>query len=54
MKAPTIGVLALQGAVEEHMAMTKLTFKEMGVEGFVRPVKTVEDVKAVDGLIRRE
>lgn len=51
MKKPTIGVLALQGAIEEHMAMTKLAFKELGVEGFVRPVKTVEDVKAVDGLI---
>ncbi len=51
MKTPTIGVLALQGAIEEHLAMTKLAFKEMGIEGSVRPVKTVEDVRGVDCLI---
>ena len=51
MKKPVIGVLALQGAIEEHMAMTKLAFKEMGVDGYVRLVKTVEDVNAIHGLI---
>ena len=51
MKNPIIGVLALQGAIEEHMAMTKLAFKEMGIDGYVRPVKTVEEVNAVHGLI---
>lgn len=51
MKAPTIGVLALQGAIEEHIAMTRLAFKEMGIDGSVQPVKAVEEVKAVHGLI---
>lgn len=51
MKNPTIGVLALQGAIEEHVAMTKLAFKEMGVEGHVRQVKSVEEVNAIHGLI---
>ncbi|MEM1556881.1 MAG: pyridoxal 5'-phosphate synthase glutaminase subunit PdxT [Candidatus Bathyarchaeia archaeon] len=51
MKTPTIGVLAFQGAIEEHMAITKLTFEEMGIEGTVKPVKTVEEVNAVHGLI---
>jgi 5'-phosphate synthase pdxT subunit len=51
LKKPVIGVLALQGAIEEHMAMTKLAFKEMGVDGYVRLVKTVEDVNAIHGLI---
>jgi 5'-phosphate synthase pdxT subunit len=51
LKSPIIGVLALQGAIEEHIAMTKLALKEVGIEGSVRPVKTVEDVEAVQGLI---
>jgi 5'-phosphate synthase pdxT subunit len=51
LKNPTIGVLALQGAIEEHVAMTKLAFKEMGVEGHVRQVKSVEEVNAIHGLI---
>jgi len=51
LKAPAIGVLAFQGAIEEHLAMATLAFKEMGIEGYVRPVKTVEDVNAVQGLI---
>ncbi|MEM2971014.1 MAG: pyridoxal 5'-phosphate synthase glutaminase subunit PdxT [Candidatus Bathyarchaeia archaeon] len=51
MKTPVIGVLALQGAIEEHVAATKLAFKDLGLNGLVRLVKAVEDVKAVDGLI---
>ena len=51
MKKPVIGVLALQGAIEEHIAAAKLALKEMGIEGSVQQVKTVEDVDAVQGLI---
>ena len=40
-----IGVLALQGAVEEHLRM----IKECGLEGV--KVKTVEDFKKIDRLI---
>ena len=51
MKKPVIGVLALQGAVEEHIAAARLALKEMGIEGSVKQVKTVGDVDAVQGLI---
>jgi len=39
-----VGVLALQGAIEEHIAMTELAFKEIGIElknllGQSRPLK---------------
>jgi len=40
-----IGVLALQGAVSEHIKM----LKSLGVEAF--PVKTVDQIKSIDGLI---
>ena len=40
-----IGVLALQGAVSEHINMVK----SLGVEAI--PVKTAEQIKSVDGLI---
>jgi len=40
-----IGVLALQGAVSEHINMVK----SLGVEAV--PVKTAEQIKSVDGLI---
>ncbi|MFU2157917.1 pyridoxal 5'-phosphate synthase glutaminase subunit PdxT [Caldisericum sp. AR60] len=40
-----IGVLALQGAVSEHINMVK----SLGVEAI--PVKTVEEIKVIDGLI---
>jgi len=51
LKTPVIGVLALQGAIEEHIAMTKLALDEIGIGGSVLPVKNVENVKAVHGLI---
>lgn len=51
MKKPVIGVLALQGAIEEHIAAAKLALKEMGIDGSVKQVKTVGDVDAVQGLI---
>jgi len=51
LKKPVIGVLALQGAVEEHIAAARLALKEMGIEGSVKQVKTVGDVDAVQGLI---
>jgi len=47
----TIGVLAFQGAIEEHIAMTKLALEEMGIKGSVKPVKTIEEIRAIQGLI---
>jgi len=51
LRNPAIGILALQGAIEEHTAMTKLAFKQMGIDGYVRQVKSVEEVNAIHGLI---
>jgi 5'-phosphate synthase pdxT subunit len=51
LKELTIGVLGLQGAVEEHVAATSLALKKMELEGNVLWVKTVEDAKFVGGLI---
>ncbi|MGB9759938.1 MAG: pyridoxal 5'-phosphate synthase glutaminase subunit PdxT [Thermoproteota archaeon] len=46
-----IGVLGLQGDVEEHIGATKLAFENLGVEGEVVWVKDEEGVYSVDGLI---
>lgn len=46
-----IGVLGLQGDVEEHIGATKLAFENLGVEGEVVWVKDEEGVLSVDGLI---
>lgn len=51
MRELSIGVLALQGAIEEHIAMTKLALKEMELKGDVHLVKRPEEVQEVDGLI---
>jgi len=51
MKELTIGVLGLQGAIEEHVAATNSAFKKMRLKGNVPLVKTIDDVQSVDGLI---
>ena len=51
MKRLTIGVLGLQGDIEEHLAITKLTLTHLGLDGEVTLVKTVNDVERIDGLI---
>jgi 5'-phosphate synthase pdxT subunit len=51
LNEPTIGVLGLQGAIEEHAAATNLALKNMGLEGKVLWVKTTQDVQAIEGLI---
>jgi 5'-phosphate synthase pdxT subunit len=47
----TIGVLGLQGDIEEQLAATRLALDKKGLKGNVLLVKTVEGVEAVDGLI---
>lgn len=44
-KPVTVGVLSLQGDVEEHLAALR------AVKVPTRPVKTVEELESVDGLI---
>jgi len=51
LKRLTIGVLGLQGDIEEHLAITKLTLTHLGLDGEVTLVKTVNDVERIDGLI---
>ncbi len=51
MKPLTIGVLGLQGDVEEQTAITELALSQMRLEGAVIWAKTEEEVKKVDGLI---
>jgi 5'-phosphate synthase pdxT subunit len=51
MVATAIGVLAIQGAVSEHIAMMKQTFEHQQIAGKVIVVRTKDDIKQVDGLI---
>jgi 5'-phosphate synthase pdxT subunit len=51
LKELNIGVLGLQGDIEEHIAATRLALEKMDLEGNVQLVKTAEGVETVDGLI---
>lgn len=51
MKQVQIGILAIQGDVEENLAATSLALKELGVEGRSVPVKYADQIAKVDGLI---
>lgn len=46
-----IGILDLQGDVEEHQIITEKAFKEMNVEGTTKLVNILDDIKDCDGLI---
>jgi len=47
----TVGVLAIQGDVQENLNSTKKAIKELGIEGQAVDVKTPDDVRKLDGLI---
>ncbi|EPA05875.1 pyridoxal 5'-phosphate synthase glutaminase subunit PdxT [Candidatus Nitrosarchaeum limnium] len=47
----TVGILAIQGDVQENILSTETALKELGVEGKVVSVKTTEDISKLDGLI---
>jgi 5'-phosphate synthase pdxT subunit len=51
MKQVQIGILAIQGDIEENLAATSLALKELGIEGRSVPVKYANEVAKVDGLI---
>lgn len=51
MKTLRIGVLALQGDVSEHVDITNLTLKEMGLEGEAIIVKKKDQIDKIHGLI---
>ena len=46
-----VGVLALQGAIEEHVSMTKLAFKSLNIKGEILWVKKLEHLEEIQGLI---
>jgi 5'-phosphate synthase pdxT subunit len=46
-----IGVLAVQGAIEEHVSMTNLAFKSLNINGEVLWVKRPEHLEEIQGLI---
>lgn len=47
----TVGVLAIQGDVQENLISTKKALEELGIEGKAVDVKTADDVSKLDGLI---
>jgi len=51
LKRLTVGVLGLQGDVEEHIAITKLALTRMGLNGEVIWAKTLKDIERIDRLI---
>lgn len=51
MKHITIGVLALQGDVREHVAATEKAASNLRLEVSILPVRTKEDLGNIDGLI---
>jgi 5'-phosphate synthase pdxT subunit len=51
LKNLTIGILGLQGDLEEHTAATRLALERMKLNGSVTRVKTAKEAETVDGLI---
>ena len=47
----TIGVLAIQGDVQENIDLTKKALNELKIKGNVIDVKTSDDIQKLDGLI---
>jgi pyridoxal 5'-phosphate synthase pdxT subunit len=47
----TIGVLGIQGDIEENLAATKVALQNMRIKGKVEQVRYHEEVEKVDGLV---
>jgi len=47
----TIGVLSIQGDVQENILSSKSAIDELGIDGKVIDVKTPEEISQLDGLI---
>lgn len=47
----TIGILNLQGDVEEHQIITQKAFKDMNIEGTTKLINILDDIKDCDALI---
>ena len=46
-----VGVLSIQGDVQENLLSTKAAMDELGIDGKVSDVKTPEEISQLDGLI---
>ncbi len=46
-----VGVLSIQGDVQENISSTKAAIDELGIDGKVVDVKTPEEISLLDGLI---
>jgi 5'-phosphate synthase pdxT subunit len=46
-----VGVIALQGAVSEHIDALKRALRELDIEGSAVPIRRRKDLEKVDGLI---
>ena len=46
-----IGILAVQGDVTQNFLATKASMSELGIDGTVVQVKTIEQISELDGLI---
>ncbi|MEM1512500.1 MAG: pyridoxal 5'-phosphate synthase glutaminase subunit PdxT [Candidatus Jordarchaeales archaeon] len=51
MRSIKVGVLGFQGAIEEHVDITRRALKEAGLSGEVNVVRRLEEVEVLDGLI---
>ena len=51
MSKINIGILAIQGDVTENFLATMASMSELGIDGSVTQVKTVEQITNLDGLI---
>ncbi len=46
-----VGILSIQGDVQENLISTKSALSELGIDGKVITVKTPEEISQLDGLI---
>ncbi len=46
-----VGILSVQGDVEENFNATRIAFDELGIDGTVTNVKTPDQISTIDGLI---
>ena len=47
----TVGILSIQGDVQENLISTKAALDELGFDGTVTDVKTPDEISQLDGLI---
>jgi 5'-phosphate synthase pdxT subunit len=51
MKELTVGIVGIQGDLEEHTACVKHTLKDMDLAGDVKQIKYAKEIDSIDGLI---